>query len=131
MPNNDNDKRAKTEVVRDMGENCVLLADDGPAAWSSIDLAASRDDPYIRGLSQQRADYLVENWPFEHADISEATPDLSLSETEEIMSGTLSELQESLKTGKYDNNLDILERYEIENKDRDGAYERINRRRDV
>lgn len=109
----------------------VRLRDDGPVAWSAADgLSASHDDPFIRGLSKQRADYLVGNWPFEFVDVADATPDLTLSEVETVMSDTLSELQEALETGKYDDDLDTLAKYEHENKNRDGAYDRIDRRRD-
>lgn len=111
-------------------DHAVRLSEDGPVAWSSLDHSASRDDPYIRGISKDLADYLVENWGFERVDVAEATPELTTSEVESLMSGTLSELQDALETGKYDNNLDTLEQYEREHKDRDGAYERIDRRRD-
>lgn len=113
-----------------MGDHVVRLTDNGPVAWSSLEWSASRDDPFIRGLSKEQADHLVRTWPFEHVSKADATPEPTLSEIESVMSGTLSELSDALETGEYDAYLDQLADYERENKDRDGAYERLDRRRD-
>lgn len=111
-------------------DHAVRLTEEGPVAWSSLEYSASRDDPYIRGLSEDLADHLVENWSFERVDAADASPELTISDVEAVMSGTLSELQDALETGEFDDDLDTLEQYEEEHKDRDGAYERIDRRRD-
>lgn len=111
-------------------DHAVRLTDDGPSAWSSLEHSASQDDPYIRGIGEDLATHLVENWNFEHVEQAEATSEPTVSEVEAVMSGTLSELEDALATGEYDAYLDRLEEYERQNKDRDGAYERIGRRRD-
>jgi hypothetical protein len=113
-------------------DHAVRLTEAGPIAWRSIDnLSASQDDPYITGLSEQRADYLADNWAFEHVDASEAEPEKTMSEhIADILSGTLSDLDDALSTGAYDANLGQMESYEQEHKDRDGAYERIADRRE-
>lgn len=111
-------------------DHAVKLTDNGPHAWSSLEYSASRDDPYIRGIGEDLADHLVENWSFERVETAEATSEPTISEVEGVMSGTLTELQDALETGDYDIHLDLLEEYEREHKNRDGAYERINRRRD-
>lgn len=110
-------------------DHAVRLTEDGPSAWSSLEYSASQDDPFVRGISKDLADYLVENWDFERVDSAEATSEPTVSEVEAVMSGTLTELQDALETGKYDGYLDRLVQYEGEHKDRDGAYERIERRR--
>lgn len=110
--------------------NAVRLSDDGPSAWATSGHSASRDDPFIRGLSEEYADYLVEHWGFEHVSKEDATPEPTMSEVESVMSGTLSELSDALETGEFDAYLDQLEQFERENKDREGAYERLDRRRD-
>lgn len=113
-----------------MGDRAVRLTEGGPSAWAMAEHSASQEDPYIRGISDDLADYLVSNWDFEHVAPEEAASTPTMSQVEAVMSGTLSELQESLETGTYDNNLDVLERYELAHKNRDGAYERIDQRRD-
>lgn len=111
-------------------DHAVKLTDNGPHAWSSLEHSASQDDPYIRGISEDLAGYLVSNWNFEHVEQAEATSEPTISEVEAVMSGTLSELEDALATGEYDAHLDQLDEYERQNKDRDGAYERIDRRRE-
>lgn len=110
-------------------DHAVRLTEDGPSAWSSLSHSASRDDPFIRGISADYADYLVETWGFEHVSTADATSEPTISEVEDVMGGTLSELQDALESGDWDAHLDTLEEYEAENKDREGAYERIDRRR--
>lgn len=110
-------------------DHAVKLTDDGPSAWSSLEYSASKDDPYIRGISKNLADYLVDNWDFERVDQAEATSEPTMSEVEAAMSGTLTDLEDALETGKFDSYLDRLVQHEKEHKDRDGAYDRIERRR--
>lgn len=113
-------------------DHAVRLTTDGPSAWRSVDgLTASQVDPYITGLSEDRANYLVENWSFEHVEDDEIdTEDTVSDQIEDVMSGTLGDLDDALSSGAYDTMLDQLEFYEEDNQDRDGAYERIADRRE-
>lgn len=113
-------------------DHAVRLQTSGPSAWQSTDgLSASRVDPYITGLSKDRANYLVENWSFEHVEADEIDTEDTVSEQiGTILTGTLDDLDDALATGAYDMMLDRLTSYEQEHKDREGAYERIDDRRE-
>lgn len=113
-----------------MGDNAVRLTDDGPMAFSTLNHKATREDPYIRGITQDYADYLVSEWDFEHVETAEAKDDEPRSSVvEELMGGTLSDLEAALENGDYADYLDALEEYESNHKDRDGAYEIIDNQR--
>lgn len=115
------------------GDHVVRLESPGPIAWRNVDgLYASQDDPYIEGLSADYADALVDLHPFEHADSDAVDSESTISDRiEDVLSGTLADLGDALESGEFDDALDRVESYEQDNKDRDGAYERIADRRDT
>lgn len=110
-----------------MSDHTIRLEDGGPLAWSSADgLRCSQDEPYITGLPETRAMHLVENGPFEHAEPDDAEPDPTVTvRIDQVLSGTIEDLEDALQSGEFDGHLDRLEAYEEDHKDRSGAYDAI------
>lgn len=111
---------------------------------------ATQANPRIDGLEKAEADTLVANHDFEHVDADDATesdsttdesPDeSSADETEsdsvdeneapEPLDGTVSEVEDALVTGEYDDQLVDLYNAEREHDDRSGAIDAIQDRRE-
>ena len=48
-----------------MADNTVQLEDDGPSSWSNGEgWMVTQEKPVIKGLTDEQAEYLVENQPF-------------------------------------------------------------------
>ena len=113
------------------------------AVWrqSGRGRVATQANPRIGGLEKAEADTLVANHDFEHvdeADIEDEPDEAPVEapepepepEAPEPLDGTVAELEDALATGEWDDQLVDLYNLEREHKDRSGAIDAIQDRRD-
>ena len=104
---------------------------------------ATQANPRIGGLEKAEADTLVANHDFEHVDEADIEDEPGEEQVEttseepepepeapEPLDGTVAELEDALATGEWDGELVDLYNLEREHKDRSGAIEAIQDRRD-